>query len=444
MEHDDPHQDRLAFLEIDDATKRELANAWPIIERALPEIMKKFYQKMLALPNLAAMLGAQQQRLVSVQTKHWTRLFSASFDVDYEQSIRRIGLVHHKIGLEPRWYIGGYAFVLNEIVRYLARSHRFNGAALGRKIEALNKVVMLDMDYAISVYQEVMIQERQRRGETLGNAVTAFSMAVTASLAVAEKATGVLSSNTETLDQTTGDALTLSGNVSEAAERTSMNMQTSAAATEELAVSIREIGQQASRSSNVTKSAVETASGTKASMANLMQQALEIGQVVDLISGIANQTNLLALNATIEAARAGEAGRGFAVVATEVKQLASQTAAATSQIGLKIESIQRATRDSTADIEQIGQVIEEVSVITAAIAAAVEEQTAVTAEIAQTVQQTAKHTGAVVVALADLRHSTRAAAAASAELKSARDALRTQVGRLRSDIDDFLLTAKSA
>ena len=444
MDYSASRQHRLAFLEIDETARREISGLWSIVEGAIPEIMARFYAKMLAVPHLAAMLGTQQSRLVSVQTKHWERLFSGRFDDDYEQSIRRIGLVHHKIGLEPQWYIGGYAFVLNEIVRHLTRRHRINGAALGRKIEALNKVVMLDMDYAISVYQEVMIEDRQRRGERLGTAVTTFSAAVTASLGVAQQATDILSSNAATLDRATDQAFKISGNVSEAAERTSLNMQTSAAATEELAASIREIGQQVARSSDVAKTAVETASGTQTLIGNLLQQAMEIGQVVELISGIASQTNLLALNATIEAARAGEAGRGFAVVAAEVKELASQTAHATSQIGSKIESIQRATRDSTAGIGRITQVIEEVNVIAAAIASAVEEQTAVTTELAQTVQLTAEHTRSVVETLADLGRSTQAASAASVEVGSARDALGSQMARLRGDIDDFLATAKSA
>lgn len=66
----------------------------------------------------------------------------------------------------------------------------------------------------------------------------------------------------------------------------------------------------------------------------------EISHITKAISEIAEQTNLLTLNATIEAARAGEAGKGFAVVAGEIKELASQAASATSEIGRKVGEIQ--------------------------------------------------------------------------------------------------------
>jgi methyl-accepting chemotaxis protein len=91
--------------------------------------------------------------------------------------------------------------------------------------------------------------------------------------------------------------------------------------------------------------AEEVRSGVDA-IERVRQESDAIGQILDVIRGIAEQTNLLALNAAIEAARAGEQGRGFAVVADEVRTLASRTQSSTTEIQSMIERLQQGTHEA--------------------------------------------------------------------------------------------------
>ncbi|MGA9668176.1 MAG: PAS domain-containing methyl-accepting chemotaxis protein [Terracidiphilus sp.] len=127
---------------------------------------------------------------------------------------------------------------------------------------------------------------------------------------------------------------------------------------------------------NVARELTTTSQNTSQIVSRLSASSAEISEVVKAISAIASQTNMLALNATIEAARAGEAGKGFAVVATEVKELAKQTAAATGEIGHKIEVAQEDTRDAVSAIAKISKVVEQVNHIAGAIGATFKDQSA--------------------------------------------------------------------
>jgi methyl-accepting chemotaxis protein len=92
---------------------------------------------------------------------------------------------------------------------------------------------------------------------------------------------------------------------------------------------------------------------------SLGESTEKIGEIAEVIKGIADQTNLLALNAAIEAARAGEFGRGFSVVADEVRKLAERTSSATHEINLMIASVQDKARDAVAIMEHGASGMEE-------------------------------------------------------------------------------------
>lgn len=160
-----------------------------------------------------------------------------------------------------------------------------------------------------------------------------------------------------------------------------------AAASEELAASIREITTQAARTGEITRRAVAGGETAAETIGRLSETVGRIGEVVHLIRAVAGQTNLLALNATIEAARAGDAGKGFAVVAGEVKGLAGQTAHSTEEIGRHIAEVQASTEAVVAAVSGIGAMITDIAEAAGGIAAAMEEQATVTQEIARNVAQ---------------------------------------------------------
>jgi methyl-accepting chemotaxis protein len=177
---------------------------------------------------------------------------------------------------------------------------------------------------------------------------------------------------------------------------------------------------------------------------SLDEAAGRIGQVVALITDIAEQTNLLALNATIEAARAGEAGKGFAVVASEVKNLANQTAKATGEISSQISGIQGATKSSVDAIERIFQAIANVDQISATIAAAVEEQGAATKEIARNIEQAATGTKEVSSNIVGVTQAASETGHVSSQVLEAAKELGRQSVTLRSEVDTFLADIKAA
>jgi methyl-accepting chemotaxis protein len=183
--------------------------------------------------------------------------------------------------------------------------------------------------------------------------------------------------------------------VSVAAEQVSGSIQSVSAAGEQLSASIQEISRNTTEAARVATAAVEIAEATTSSVSRLGASSAEIGDVVGVITSIAQQTNLLALNATIEAAHAGDAGKGFAVVANEVKELARKTAHATEEIGGRVQAIQSDTQDAVTAITQISAVIREIHDTQTVIAAAVEEQVTTADEIGRAATEVAAGSGEI-------------------------------------------------
>lgn len=175
--------------------------------------------------------------------------------------------------------------------------------------------------------------------------------------------------------------------VAAAMEQSSTNISMVASAAEEMTATIVEIAGNVKTAASISKEAVEQAEDTSEKMAELEAAAQAISKVTEVITAISDQTNLLALNATIEAARAGEAGKGFAVVANEIKELAKQTAEATSDIRNQIDGVQRTSTSSIDAIGRILQIINRINEIIETVSTAVNEQSTATQEIAGNISQ---------------------------------------------------------
>ena len=268
-------------------------------------------------------------------------------------------------------------------------------------------------------------------------AVGAIVSNVSASAVQLETAAGTLTRTAETTQS-------LSSQVAGASEEASNNMQSVAAATEELSASVDEIGRRVRESNEIAEAAVRQAEQTDGRIGKLSRAAQEIGDVVKLITAIAEQTNLLALNATIEAARAGEAGRGFAVVASEVKSLASQTAKATDEISSHISGMQGATQESVAAIKEIGGTIGQISTIASTIASAVEQQSSATQQIARSVQTVAQGTHEAAASIMEVNRGATETGSASEEVLNSAKILSTESARLREELDRFMANIRAA
>jgi methyl-accepting chemotaxis protein len=256
--------------------------------------------------------------------------------------------------------------------------------ALARSIEVFQAAMRRNLELNETISAEA--QEREARNKRVETAVSEFRGSVQQVLSSVSENTEIMHGTAQSLNGIATQASTQAESAASASQDTSESVGTVAAAAEELASSIAEIGHQIAHATRIIRDTGETTETSAAQIEALATAGQRIGAVIDLIQAIAAQTNLLALNATIEAARAGEAGKGFAVVAQEVKSLAAQTAKATEEIGQHVAGIQTSTKSAVEAIRQVSVSMQEINQTTSSIAAAIEEQGAATQEISRNAQ----------------------------------------------------------
>ncbi len=331
------------------------------------------------------------------------------------------------------------------------------GGEIGDALEADGKDEITGMARSVNVFRDNAI-ERQRleaersegeaaraaRSRAIEELIANFEDVSRRALGAVSDAAAEMESAATALDQSSRSASQTTAQVNASSGRAAENVDTVAAAAEEMTGSIAEIAQQISRSTEIAQDAADRVEQTNTDVAALNEAATKIGDIVSLINDIAEQTNLLALNATIEAARAGEAGKGFAVVASEVKTLAEQTGKATSSISDQINGIQGATGKAVDAIANIGEVISEMNNISAAIAAAMEEQRAAASEITRAAQDAATGSREVSQSIASVDAAASETGQCAAQVSAASNALNTESDGLEKAVSEFLKGVRAA
>jgi methyl-accepting chemotaxis protein len=232
--------------------------------------------------------------------------------------------------------------------------------------------------------------------------------------------------------------------VDSTASSVSQNIQTVAAASQQLAASVNEIGRQIHLTRDIAKDTRNRSEETERRVAALADSVETIGSIIEIINSIAEQTNLLALNATIEAARAGEAGRGFSVVASEVKALASQTTKATEDIRKNIENVRAATAAAVDAVRAISSSINGLDESAGTIAAAVEQQNAATSEISRNTTVTAEQAVAITRDISGVAQSVDGTGRSVRDVEQHSVAIRRRFEDMRSEVNAFLGRIRAA
>lgn len=486
----------MRFMKLDVASCERIARLKPVIDRETPLGLDLFYAQVQSTPETARFFSSpdHMQRAKSAQAAHWLAISAGEFDARFAANVQRIGLTHARIGLDPRWYIGGYALLLEHLIKAILREMWPKGLIRRNKdaaaaddaaatVAALVKAAMLDMDLSMSAYldsaeearveAELAAQERERAlvsasiGSGLANLAASdltYRMRddlpqsyirlrddFNAAIEQLNNALAHVAVVVNVIHSATGEISDAADSLARSTNKQAANVEETSAAVNEISLAIRKTADAAKDGQRLVSATKEDATGSADvvhravdAMRRIEKSSQDIEQIIGVIDEIAFQTNLLALNAGVEAARAGEAGRGFAVVASEVRALAQRATESAKEIKTLISSSSQEVAVGVGLVNETGQTLKKISAqvmelnaVVSAIATAAVEQAAAIQQVnvaVSQIEQDAQRNAAMVEKTTDASRGLSLQAAHLSELIG-------QFKTKKEDADTDLVTA---
>lgn len=489
---------RKAFVGLSDSDTALLRELAPFIEAQAGAIVDGFYdnvERVRSLTDLIKGIGSSVERLKKTQRGYLLELFKGDYGPDYFERRLRVGVIHHKIGLTPRWYLGSYAVYMSLIAPRILRYWWWRPIKALKAVLALNKVLSLDSQLAIDTYIHELTAdlaavslskedlERRVSGyhsliERVGQGDLTPRVAVLGDDDLARLGDG-LNRMVNRLAEMTGKVAESSSTIlvsvevvrgaiaaqsagatqqaASVSETTSTleEIKTTSQQNLEKATALREMAERARVEGDTGLAAVETAvhamrdirdrmEGITGHIQELNERLMQVGEITDTVSELANQSKMLALNASIEAAKAGEAGRGFAVVADEVKDMAEQSRQATNQVQRILEDIRqaalrvaRSVDEGNDGAERGADLADRAGSALQALNRVIHDTALATQQIVAAVRQEAAGIEQIRTAMADINKVTHQFVTATRQTDTATDHLTDYAAQLQGMVRQF-------
>lgn len=485
----------VGFTDEDAALLREMAE---VVHRHADAVVACFYDNIERFPDLIKLIsavGSSTERLKVTQRQYLLELFSGEYGAAYLERRLRIGVVHHRIGLDPRWYLGSYSVYTQALLPLVRRRFPWNRGKQERAAQAVIKLLSLDAQLAIDTYIQSLtasLREVSLSKDDVDRRVAGYRRFI------AQVATGdltrriemagddelgslgdqlndmvhKLSSMARSVNEASSSMMTAVAELQQSVGSQSAGAAQQASAVSETATTLEEIrvtsnqtrdkarglGQVAERTREEGERGLQTVQGTIAAMQDirakvesiarnilaLSEQTQQIGDITGLVSNLAQQLKILALNASIEASKVGEAGKGFAVVASEVRELAEQSQEATGQIRTILHDIQRATDRSVMATEEGIKGVDEGMRLVDQAGAAMRDLTQVIRETALASQQIVAAVGQeasgidqIAAAMKDINGTTKQFLAATQQTRQTAESLGGIASELRASASAY-------